>query len=44
MTLHLKRLWIFEFDTGFIRKHENRGKLVHVTQGANVSAELMIGP
>ena len=31
-------------NLGFIRKHENRGRPVHVTQGSTVSAELTIGP
>jgi hypothetical protein len=31
-------------NLGFIRKHESRGKSVHVTQGSTVSAELTFGP
>ena len=31
-------------NLGFIRKHENRGKPVHVTQGSTVSAELTFAP
>jgi hypothetical protein len=31
-------------NLGFIRKHERRGKSVHVTQGSTVSAELTVTP